>query len=96
MDLNQIKIALDAFVAQGGNIDELGNNDKLYRQIKDSDIFENGVRLSVEEKFKRAGPTLKRGSNKIYVSIINYFIEKTIVIGKKMFYFVINLTSSNL
>ena len=55
MDLNQIKIALDEFVSSGGNVNDLGNNDKLYRQIKDSDIFENGVRLSVEEKFRRVG-----------------------------------------
>ena len=59
MDLNQIKIALDEFVSSGGHVNDLGNIDKLYRQIKDSDIFENGVRLSVEEKFKRAGHSRK-------------------------------------
>ena len=61
MDLNEIKSALDTFVANGGNVNNLGNNDKLYRQIKDSDIFEGGVRLSTNEKFKRAGhPRIER------------------------------------
>ena len=61
MDLNEIKSALDTFVANGGNVNNLGNNDKLYRQIKDSDIFEDGVRLSTNEKFKRAGhPRIER------------------------------------
>ena len=55
MTIDEIKTALDAFVLAGGKVDELTGSDKLYRQIKDSDIFENGKRLTTAEKFARAG-----------------------------------------
>lgn len=53
--IETIKSWLDDFVANGGKVDDLGNNHKLYRQIKDADIFENGTKLSTEQKFQRAG-----------------------------------------
>ena len=55
MTIDQIKTALDAFVASGGNVDNLNNNDKLYRQIKDADIYDGDRRLSTDEKFRLAG-----------------------------------------
>lgn len=58
--METIKSWLDEFVTNGGNVDDLGNSHKLYRQIKDADIFDGETRLSTEEKFKRAGYPRKK------------------------------------
>lgn len=55
MTIEEIKKALTAFIADGGDIDSLGTKDKLYKQINDSKIYIDGKKISTPDKFKLAG-----------------------------------------
>ena len=48
------KKMLDEFVANGGNVDDLGNKDEIYRYIKSARITDaSGNSLDVEAKFRQ-------------------------------------------
>jgi len=54
--IDNIKMLLDEYVLNGGNINDLKPGDKIYDYIKDAKIFgENGKKLTIDEKMIRAG-----------------------------------------
>ena len=69
--LKDIKAMLDDFVANGGNVDEIGFHHEIYKQMRDFTPVINGRKPSIEEKFEMAGhPRHSRYND------MNTFIER--------------------
>lgn len=71
--MEKIKEILDNFVANGGDVNNLTSNHPVYLKIKKHKVYENGVPLSVGQKFQRAGhPRMTHG----YMSIEYQLYQK--------------------
>ena len=71
-----LKQQLDEFVAAGGDIDKLGNKDKIYLKIKHTIIKENGVVLTLDEKFAYLGHPRSPEKALKGVDRVKYFLDK--------------------